>query len=618
MSPGRGDPQGPADPGDLETVFWPIKRTFKRSVFGARPWRSYAISDPPAVGASHGERQLRGALLPQHATKLAASTVSPEVAAERGYVSADTKAQLERYGFGPPQRRPPALVVPLHGVTGDVVGHQLRADDPRSVGGRLAKYETRTGQHSVLDVPPRVRPLLGDPAVPLVITEGPLKADAAVSVGLACVDLLGVWSWRGRNESDGLVAIPDWEYVALNGRQATIAFDSDVMLKSEVYSALRRLAGVLKLRGAKVAYAYLPSGQHGEKVGLDDFFAAGHSAGEFWSLVTEELRSPPSERLGGLPAAPALPPPKPRSLAEVEAVHARWFGDTDPIPLRAVLGTYAAHGLAGDPVWLLLVGGSGIGKTEVLISLDDCPGVVTVSTVTESGFLSATATRERSPDASGGLLRRIGERGVLVVKDFTSLLSMNRDTRAAVIAALREIHDGQWSRHVGVNGGLSLTWQGKLGVIAGCTTAWDSADAVLSAMGDRFVVCRLPEVAGEGIGARALVQVGQEVAMRAEIREAVAGLFAADLQSPHVLGDVGKRRLVAAASLVARARSPVERDYQGEIQLVLDAEAPTRLVKQLERLYAALGTIGLRPEFGATFASSQVEGVAPRKCFHYA
>ena len=534
-----------------------------------------------------------GALLPQHAAKLAASTVSPEVAAERGYVSADTKAQLERYGFGPSQRRTPALVIPLHGVTGDVVGHQMRSDDPRSVGGRLAKYETKTGQHSVLDVPPRVRPLLGDPALPLVITEGPLKADAAASVGLACVDLLGVWSWRGRNESDGLVAIPDWEYVALNGRQTVIAFDSDVMLKSEVYGALRRLAGVLKLRGAEVAFAYLPSGQHGEKLGLDDFFAAGHSPDEFWSLVTEELRSPPSGRANGLSTDPALPPPKPRSLAEVEAVHARWFGDTDPIPLRAVLGTYAAHKLPGDPVWLLLVGGSGIGKTEVLISLDDCPGVVTVSTVTEAGFLSGTSSKERSEDASGGLLRQIGERGVLVLKDFTSILSMNRDTRAAVIAALREIHDGQWSRHVGVDGGLSLNWSGKIGVVAGCTTAWDSAHAVLSAMGDRFIICRLPEVDGEGIGERALGQVGQEVDMRTEMREAVAGLFAADSQPAHVLGDDRKRQLVAAASLVARARSPVERDYQGEICLVLDAEAPTRLVKQLERLYAALGTLGL-------------------------
>jgi hypothetical protein len=99
-------------------------------------------------------------LFSQHVEKLTASGISEEVIAERGYVSADTKAQLERYNFGPAQRRPPALVIPLHGVIGEVAGYQLRPDDPRVVRGRVAKYETRTGQRMVLDVPPRVRPHL--------------------------------------------------------------------------------------------------------------------------------------------------------------------------------------------------------------------------------------------------------------------------------------------------------------------------------------------------------------------------------------------------------------------------------------------------------------------------
>jgi len=34
--------------------------------------------------------------------------------------------------------------------------------------------------------------------------------------------------------------LPDWEYVALNSRRVVLAFDSDVMLKAEVYGALRR------------------------------------------------------------------------------------------------------------------------------------------------------------------------------------------------------------------------------------------------------------------------------------------------------------------------------------------------------------------------------------------
>jgi hypothetical protein len=54
-----------------------------------------------------------------------------------------------------------------------------------------------------------------------------------------------------------------------------------------------------------------------------------------------------------------------------------------------------------------------------------------------------------------------------------------------------------------------------------------------------------------------------------------------------------KEWLVALANLASQARSPVEHDYNGEISLVLDAEAPTRIVKQLGQLWRACGMLGL-------------------------
>jgi hypothetical protein len=47
--------------------------------------------------------------------------------------------------------------------------------------------------------------------------------------------------------------------------------------------------------------------------------------------------------------------------------------------------------------------------------------------------------RRRIKTATGGLLRQIGERGILVIKDVTSILSMHREMRSAILAALREI-----------------------------------------------------------------------------------------------------------------------------------------------------------------------------------
>jgi hypothetical protein len=127
-------------------------------------------------------------------------------------------------------------------------------------------------------------------------------------------------------------------------------------------------------------------------------------------------------------------------LAETHDTYKRWFGENyDLGALDCVLATAAAEKLGGDPPWLLVVSGSGAAKTETVMPLG-AAGAVVVSTISgEAALLSVTSTKECAKNSTGGLLRMIGERGVLVVKDMTSVLSMNRDTRALVLAALREI-----------------------------------------------------------------------------------------------------------------------------------------------------------------------------------
>src|SRR5262249_37042285 len=161
-----------------------------------------------------------------------------------------------------------------------------------------------------------------------------------------------------------------------------------------------------------------------------------------------------------------------------------------------------------------------------------------------------------------------GDRGVLVLKDFTSILGMNRDSRAALLAAFRELYDGKWVRHVGTDGGLTLQWCGKLGMLAACTTAIDRAHPVMSRMGERGLIVRMSTEDGDDVAARALAQAGYEHAMRAELRAAVAGLFAGDERRPRARTELEQQALIRLARLVALARSPVERDYQGELDLV--------------------------------------------------
>ncbi len=108
--------------------------------------------------------------------------------------------------------------------------------------------------------------------------------------------------------------------------------------------------------------------------------------------------------------------------------------------------------------------GSGNAKTETVTALAGAGATVTSTITSEGALLSATSKRERSSNATGGLLRKLGNRGVLVVKDVTSILSMNRDMRAGVLAALREVYDGRWERNVGTDGGhLDVDWAARAG-----------------------------------------------------------------------------------------------------------------------------------------------------------
>ena len=265
---------------------------------GQEPERPVVPETPKAQATSITE-DYGMAVFPAHADLLAASGITPEVAHARQYVSADTKAQLGRLGFTPNQRRPPGLVLPTWSpVKRSVAGYQLRPDAPRvdQKRGRIVRYETAAERPVVVDAHPFTWDRLGDPATPLFVTEGIRKADAAISVGLCCVSILGVWNWRGTNDKGGTTALPEWEVIALNNRRRVyIVFDSDVMTKPEVHQALARLKGFLEARGAEVFVIYLPSGDGGVKVGLDDFLAAGRNKDDLLALSSPDLRPLPVE-----------------------------------------------------------------------------------------------------------------------------------------------------------------------------------------------------------------------------------------------------------------------------------------------------------------------------------
>jgi len=300
-------------------------------------------------------------------------------------------------------------------------------------------------------------------------------------------------------------------------------------------------------------------------------------------------------------AAPTPPraPATPCDLDTLYAVFVRWLGkDYDLSVLDAVLCAAAVAQLEGDPAWLLVVSGSGAAKTETVAPLAAAGAHVTSTISSEGALLSGTSRKERSKDATGGLLRKIGDTGVLVIKDVTSVLSMNRDARGAVLAALREVYDGRWERNLGSDGGQSLTWTGRLVAIGAVTTAWDRAHEVIASMGDRFVLIRMDSTTGRAAsGRQAIANTGDETIMRAELGDAAAGVLAGvDTTVDLTLTTEESELILALADIVTLGRTGVEHDYRGDVIDAHAPEMPTRFAKQLTQLLRGGLALGMDRE----------------------
>ena len=392
----------------------------------------------------------------------------------------------------------------------------------------------------------------------VLVVEGEKDVLAAEAIGAAAVcSAMGA----------GKAHLADWD--TLRGKHVTVVPDDDEAGHKHAAQVIDKLraVGVASVRTARVA------------VGKDlaDHIAAGKTLAD---LVPVEKA-----------AATAV------TLDEAHAIFRKWLGeDYDLDALNVMLATAAAERFddGSDPVWLLIVGGPGNAKTETVQACDGIGAIVTSSISSEAALLSATPKRERTKNATGGLLRKLGDRGVLIVKDVTTILSMNRDQRANVLAALREIYDGRWYREVGTDGGQTMEWRGRIAVIGAVTTAWDTAHAVVSSMGDRFVLVRLDSTKGRQLaGRKAIGNTGSEQAMRAELAAAVAGVIAGMDTDPGDITETETNVLLAAADLVTLARTGVEFDYRGDVIDAHAPEMPTRFAKQLTQIVRGAVAVGM-------------------------
>jgi hypothetical protein len=426
--------------------------------------------------------------------------------------------------------------------------------------------------------------------------EGENDAEAARSLGyIATTHPGGIGKWR--DEYDEF----------FRGADVVVISDNDAHGKGQADAKVRaeHLSRVAK-RVRKIMF---------EVKDLRAWIDAGGNREQLDAIIAQ---APDYEEAAGN-KPPNDPNPTSCTIDETVAVFHKWLLLRNDTPLLAILGTVAANLLPGDPVWLGVVAPGSSAKTEMLASVSHLPHIHKVGTLTLPALLSGTPTNQRAKDARGGLLHEVGDFGIIVLKDFGSILSMRPDAKAEVLGALREIYDGEWTRRVGTQGGRRLYWKGKAGLVFGCTAVIDSHHSVIGAMGERFLLSRLtPE---EGQFKHALKHAGTKTThMRQELAESVTKLFAQPRRDPQPLSDDEAEKLDKVIALVVRLRGPLERDrHSRELENIYGAEGTGRLGLTLERLLAGLDSLGVERKVAFNVVKSiAMDSVPPIRRAAYA
>lgn len=284
--------------------------------------------------------------------------------------------------------------------------------------------------------------------------------------------------------------------------------------------------------------------------------------------------------------------PDPDTFSETLEVFKKWLVLDDPEVIKIICAVMLANRLVGDPLWLFIIAPPGGSKTEILRSLTG-NFAYTVSTLTEHSLISGLRQGKNAQDPS--LIPKLDGK-VLIIKDFTSILTMRRESREEILGTLRDAYDGECSKAFGSNVG-TVHYKSKFGLIAAVTPVIDKYYSIEQQLGERFLKIRLKSFNPDKVVRKSLENIGKETLMRKELLATMQALLLKTLvlNTHPEFEDEIQEQLIALASLLALFRSGVSRNpFDNSIDFVPEAEIGTRLVKQLSKIAIGMSLIDNR------------------------
>jgi len=321
-----------------------------------------------------------------------------------------------------------------------------------------------------------------------------------------------------------------------------------------------------------VEYNFMKATKTGLKTGFERF-------NKMFSLNTQVERDSPVEVKAETVSNVVVPTRK-----ELEAAFSKYLKLLNYDPITVVMGTCFANKMpTGEPIWQFLVAPPGGGKTTFVSPLSKSPFIETLTTLTPASLISG----HRGIDgADPSILPRLNNR-VLVIKDFTTILSGHPNTRDEIFGLLRDIYDGRIEKSYS---GHTRKYESKFGIIAAVTNAIDGYLTLQSSLGERFMKFRLDKHLSPESEEERILKAIDGIEHENEMKEELGDLCYRMLEKPMpptfpILPPEFKMQVAAMAMFVSRMRASLQKDRFSQEQLTMPIkEIGTRIGKQLCKL----------------------------------
>lgn len=282
---------------------------------------------------------------------------------------------------------------------------------------------------------------------------------------------------------------------------------------------------------------------------------------------------------------------------EVEEAYRRWLHLESVDVLSVLFGSAFANRIEGEPIWMFLVDPPGGGKSEMLMSLSEHPTVYATTSLTPQTLISGASFGGKDPSLIPLLNGKI-----LVIKDFTTIISMHYVQSQEICGSLRDGYDGQTAKNFGT--GVRRSYKSRFGILAGVTDKIEMFSTVHASLGERFLRYRITEgeqrVDEETKMLTAILNINNKVRMRQELCSAANRTL--NRQMPDEVPVVGPevvKKIIKLARFVSMLRATVERDrFRDTVQYRPTHEIGTRLALQLSKLGMGMAIYKGRKEVG--------------------